>query len=403
MITLFSGEFTLVPEAMDASHNWCTHNCGYCFANLNKPDRKINVNALFRQITNYKNQINPVAFMLQHDMVVTVSNKTDPFAKSNDQISIPMLELFDDYKIKYSLQTRGGDLIGKYLDKSPQKKVFYVSITHSTDDTRKLTESGAPSIESRWELIDELIKRGHDVIVAYNPFWHVWLDIDIELKKLDGRKVHGIVMQKLHINNMQYSAMTDRYKKVFIDIFNETKTRKRREESVNNEYYKLFYNKLRCAGFKVKGYSETNMDNVYSIYADVYGVKSCFKTMDDFYIWCKNNKKNNDEVYFKDYYNFFSSDLPFKDKEFYISSYFRGIKTIDKNSSHSEKNKGFIKDVLAVYWNDFSYKRHPTMSSYFSLLTENKKQRVLDYYGNNIYVFNSEKNTNFITEFSNQI
>ena len=37
MITLFAGEFMLVPEALDVSHNWCSHNCGYCFANLNKP------------------------------------------------------------------------------------------------------------------------------------------------------------------------------------------------------------------------------------------------------------------------------------------------------------------------------------------------------------------------------
>ena len=56
MITLFAGEFMLVPEALDVSHNWCSHNCGYCFANLNKPDRRIDPQKLFNQITNFRHQ-----------------------------------------------------------------------------------------------------------------------------------------------------------------------------------------------------------------------------------------------------------------------------------------------------------------------------------------------------------
>ncbi len=402
MITLFSGEFTLVPEALDVSHNWCTHNCGYCFANNNKPDRRISTQHLFNQITNFHKQKNEVAFMLQHGMTVTASNKTDPFAKSNNQIAVPMFELFDEYKIKYSLQTRGGDGVDKIIQTSP--KVWYVSITHTSDETRKKTESGATSIEYRWELVKELIKNNHKVIVAYNPFWHEWIDIDAEIKKIKDHKIEGVVIQKMHLNNLQYGNMTDRYKEVFKEIFEQTKNKFRRVGSENEKHFNIFYERLRQNGIKVKSYSHSNNDNLYSIYADVYGKKSTFRTTEDFIGWCYENKKDGDEVYFYEWYDFFTKDLPFKDKEFNIQTFFRSIKTIDRTQTIKYPNKGSIMDVLTHYWNDLTLKRHLTMSTYFSLLVDdkNKSQRLVDYYRNNIVVFNRNKHTSFTTSLSNQ-
>ena len=326
MITLFAGEFMLVPEALDVSHNWCSHNCGYCFANLNKPDRRIDPQKLFNQITNFRHQKNEVAMMLQHDMVVTASNKTDPFAKTNEQISLPMFELFEDYGIKHSIQTRGGSRIYEYLDMIKSTKVFYISITHTSDETRKNTEVGSPTIESRRELVDELLRRENKVIVAYNPFWHEWINIDKEIENCTSRNLSGVVLQKMHINNLQYSNMTPRYKEVFKDIYDKTKSSKSRLINENHTHYTLFYNTLRENGVKVKGYSETNFDNIYSVYADVYGKNSTFRTKEDFYVWCLENKKDGDEVRFKEFYDFFSEDLPFKDKEINLTPFFVQLK-----------------------------------------------------------------------------
>lgn len=405
MITLFAGEFMLVPEALDVSHNWCSHNCGYCFANLNKPDRRIDPQKLFNQITNFRHQKNEVAMMLQHDMVVTASNKTDPFAKTNEQISLPMFELFEDYGIKHSIQTRGGSRIYEYLDMIKSTKVFYISITHTSDETRKNTEVGSPTIESRWELVDELLRRENKVIVAYNPFWHEWINIDKEIENCTSRNLSGVVLQKMHINNLQYSNMTPRYKEVFKDIYDKSKSSKSRLINENHTHYTLFYNTLRENGVKVKGYSETNFDNIYSVYADVYGKNSTFRTKEDFYVWCLENKKDGDEVRFKEFYDFFSKDLPFKDKEINLTPFFRSVKTIDKSADTYTKKKGFLRDVIEVFWNDWTYKRHLTMSRNYSILLEThrgQKYRLVDENNNLIYVFHKEKQEHVGTEYSNQ-
>ena len=70
------------------------------------------------------------------------------------------------------------------------------------------------------------------------------------------------------------------------------------------------------------------------------------------------------------------------------------------------KTKGYFRDVLEIYWNDWSYKRHLTMSRHFSILLEkykNETYRLTDKNNNLIYVFNKDKSPNVGTYISNQL
>src|SRR6266571_9390 len=77
-------------------------------------------------------------------------------------VIIPIMEMMTNMGIPIMIQTRGGRGIDDVLSFLP-KSMWYISIPILDDDIRKQVEPAAPSIESRFQLIDKLKAAGHEV------------------------------------------------------------------------------------------------------------------------------------------------------------------------------------------------------------------------------------------------
>jgi len=208
------GEFLIMPAAMEYSLNFCSHACSYCFANLNKPDRKGSAKTAINQIRDMGHRGTLADTLLREKYPVVISNKSDPFSKSNHAEVIPVIEMLCERDVPVNIQTKGGEGwegVAKMLKPS----VWYVSIGFTDDAMRKKVEPAAPSLESRWEMIEMLGVMGHHVIIGINPCDPEWFaDPEPFVDRMAATKgVHGAWIEVLHFNPKQIAVMPERSKK----------------------------------------------------------------------------------------------------------------------------------------------------------------------------------------------
>ena len=91
MIVPYWGEFLVTPAPLELSLNYCSNACGYCFANLNEPDRRADMQALMRLLADYHDRSTYVAALLKAGYPTVVSNRTDPFANTNYRQTLAVL------------------------------------------------------------------------------------------------------------------------------------------------------------------------------------------------------------------------------------------------------------------------------------------------------------------------
>ena len=146
-----------------------------------------------RLLSDYQNRNTLEATLLKQCYPVLLSNRVDPFANSNWFQSLPVIEAMTDLGIPIAFQTKGGKGIDDVLDMvSPS--AWYVSIAMLDDSIRQRIEPGAPTIESRFELLEKLVDRGHVPTVGLNPWVPEWCplsDVEKILERLQGIGVKG--------------------------------------------------------------------------------------------------------------------------------------------------------------------------------------------------------------------
>lgn len=387
MITPFFGELFRYPVPLELSHNYCSNKCGYCFANLNTPDRTANVSGTMNQLANINSRKDIVSFLLQNKMSICLSNKTDPFAQSNYQIAKPQIDILNELNIPIAYHTRGG----KNLDISEIKPtLFYISICHTDDEVRKKTEPGATSIQYRWELAKELVKKGHEVVIACNPYVTEWIDEDIYIQNLKDANIKYVIAQPIHLNNDQLLNMDSR------EVF-ELKNVVKESMKKNNKYQTgctNFINRLLSLGFTV--YDTQNFNNTNIMDAWHNGLKGgTFKTYYDFYHWCLLNKKDNEAVFFDEFYNFIKPDIFDSDKEYSIYQY---ITSIDRRyrktrlTGLSINRSLTFKELARTIWNDNRFPNNISRINQFAIVGELKDKKLyteVDEDKNLIMCFNS--------------
>ena len=67
------------------------------------------------------------------------------------------------------INTRGGYGWQEANEKIKTFMLWYVSVPYSDDEVRKLYEPAAPSLDERFEMVKEIIKK-HKVMIGINPF-----------------------------------------------------------------------------------------------------------------------------------------------------------------------------------------------------------------------------------------
>jgi DNA repair photolyase len=212
MINPFWGEFLVSPIPLEMNMNYCSHKCGYCFANLNKPDRTMDVKSTSRLLAHYWERDTYTAKLLKAGYPVLISNVSDPFANSNYRQSVPLMDTMSEMGIPIAIQTKGGRGIGDCLKFLPIS-TWYISISTWDEQVRERIEPGAPPIHERIRLIYDLVDRGHEVVVGINPAVPEWLPddhISELLGSIQDAGASGVWVERLHLNANQEKQLSER-------------------------------------------------------------------------------------------------------------------------------------------------------------------------------------------------
>jgi len=209
MLDPYWGEFLVSPYPLELSLNSCSHGCSYCFANLNDTlDTEDPIRTL-RLLADYPNRKTLAARLLQDGYPVLVSNRMDPFSRSNCQQIIPILRIMTEAGIPVTIQTKGGYGEDETLDFLPPS-VWYVSLSMLDDTLRERIEPGAPSVQHRLDLMSRLADKGHIVLWGYNPMVPEWYpEPEPLVDAVVDAGAMGVWMELLHLNIRQRRNMSE--------------------------------------------------------------------------------------------------------------------------------------------------------------------------------------------------
>lgn len=212
MITTFDGEFLVHPIPLEMSMNACSHGCSYCFANLRNSGRTFKAREFNSQMNRFYDGATFTARKLRQGWPVVLSNLTDPFSDNNEAFTEAVLAQFEAKGIPVFFQTKTGKNMLKLID-GMKPTGFYVTITCFDDGDSRLVEPGAPVTSERVAAIGELLKRGHAVMVGFNPLVKEWMDegqLDAMVERLKGMGVKGFYFQKLNVKKNSVELLRKR-------------------------------------------------------------------------------------------------------------------------------------------------------------------------------------------------
>ena len=209
-LRVYTGEYLKGPTLLHFGGNWCSHNCQYCFANLNKPDRASGVNDIARIYKWYDTGSSSMEFeLMKAGHPVMMSNDSDPCSKTNWAVFSAVHDASRALGFNMSFQTRGGmdEAEARIVNQRPT--MVYVSLTTDNEDIRKKYEPGAPSHAQRMAFIKRLKAAGHHVVIGANPLVPAWWnDLRGCFSELRDMGVAHIWHQPMHMSHLQVAAMT---------------------------------------------------------------------------------------------------------------------------------------------------------------------------------------------------
>lgn len=295
-LSVYFGEMLISPIPLELSFNYCSHGCRFCFANLNKPERTADIKATMRMLRDYMERESFEAQLLREGYPVVVSNRVDPFAHSNYQQAVPVLRVMTELGIPVAIQTRGGRGINEALE-FLKPSVWYVSISTLDEDLRKRLEPGAPTIESRFALMEQLVSRGHRVVLGCNPAVPEWLPDPAALfGRAKSAGAEGSWVEILHFNYKQVANMSDRDRE-YISADLIARSQKRNADEKDWEHFERARNEACEAGLAVFSMGQPNASEFFRPYRETY--PKTFPVIQDFvnHAW----EKRYDEMFFEDF------------------------------------------------------------------------------------------------------
>lgn len=296
---------------LEISLNWCTHNCAYCFANLNDPDRASDVQSAIRSIKQRHERDTYEAFLLREGYPVVLSNKVDPFAVSNEDAALELIKVMSEEGIPFTLQTKGGRKIDEALAIIGDKPiVWYISLATLDEDVLKKVEPGAPSAAQRLLLIEKIINRGHKVCVGINPVVPEWISIPSALTdKLSDLGVSGVWVQPMHLSKNQLGRMPERGQTALGEkvVADARKSRTKLSPDVI-EALKQTREAAIASGLEVYDSGQHQRSDYFKPYEELYPKR--FPLMQEFTNHCHDTKQAGDWIYFAEFLDFFGDRLP---------------------------------------------------------------------------------------------
>jgi len=370
MFTPYYGELLTSPTPVEISGNFCSNHCSYCFANLNKPDRRIDVDAAFRFIDDLKNRTTWTAELVCMGYPVLISNKSDPFSASNSRLFLPLMKLMADRGIPVSIQTKGGESAFAALSFMPRSH-WYLSIAYSDDAVRKRIEPGAPSIELRFELVKELLRMGHKVSVAVNPIVEEWEPHPERLiDSLASLGVKNFWIETLHLNNNQTRNMPQRDKDA-IGV-NVIKRVFRKSDVGRYAFFKRTINHVRNVGLNAYCINYPYATDYFTEQEQVY--KKVFPTMQGFLNFLIKHA-GTAKITFDDYCGYFLPKLPQTNRN--LMDYIGASSPLAKRHIKQNRLHGW-KPLLAAFWKLDKLRWHPYRNRAFDYVVDGNGEPIIE-------------------------
>jgi DNA repair photolyase len=381
MIQEFFGEFMFHPAPLELSGNTCSHNCCYCFANIRKQSRYLDLKAVIRQI-NKQNIVTYKDNLIKEGYPICISNKTDPFSDTNYIQTLALAKELTKIKNGIFIQTKGGNGIDEFIKITKEKKVaFYITITTLNETIRKRIEPNAPTTEERFQLAQNLKELGYLVVIAINPILEEWMslkDIYVLLDRLKKIGINHICLEALHLNKREVSIFSEYRKK----SFNQSEI----DYSVNPKTFQTYVKKviplIQKEGFEVMKlgmpFKTHFFDEIRKLYTHI------FPNQLDIINFAHDNGTG--------LYSFDSFYEKSVDNKLFFEKEFKQVNTyILKNNIHvwaecEEAKKVFsLKEVLRFLWNNNKMPASLQRNQAFRTVVVDKE--VLKDKNNNIYLY----------------
>lgn len=365
---VYAGEFLVNPVPLELSGNWCSHNCAYCFANLNKPDRWADLPTTMRLLSNYQDRKSLEAQYLRWGLPTLISNRVDPFAVTNDAQLLPIMELMADLGLPMAFQTKGGRNIDQALKFLPPS-AWYISIPFNDSKKARTIEPGAPSIEDRIELCAKLRSLGHKVNVGINPCVPEWLpDPEKLIGQLKQAGVHGVWVEILHLSRDQDKNLSDKGRQALTpELVEKSKSRKASARDPEKAFADHVCKLARDAGLHPYTMNQHEKTRYWDEYRDIYPV--LFPTIQDFVNDCHDQLKAGDFITRDGFLDYFLPLLPEGRHSFgrYIAMNRKAMKEIGKASF---TNNLTAEELLQYAWDFPEVKFGPSNNFAFSYALE---------------------------------
>jgi DNA repair photolyase len=383
MITDFIGEFMFHPAPLEFSGNTCSHGCRYCFANLRKSERIIDLKAIIKQC-NKKEVKTYQDALIKEGYPICMSNKTDPFSKSNYISTIALGYELNKLKNGLFIQTKGGAGIDEFLKAIEYKKdiVWYITITTLNEAIRKRIEPNAPTSQERFDLAKKLKGLGYLVIIALNPVLEQWMpenDLKIYMQKCKDLNIKHICIEPLHLNKNESSKI-------------KGLTQDEISYALNQKAYSYQnYAKHIIPIVKQNGFHVVKVGNaLYSeFFYDIRKVFThIFPNQYDFINYCHNEIKKG-IVTFDEFYKVSVDNKPFFEREFkYVNKYILRSNIHEWAKTKEAKQIYTLKGVLQFIWNNTKIQSSLTRSKAFRIVVDENNNPIFDKKNNLSLYFN---------------
>lgn len=370
MIDEFIGEFMFHPAPLEISGNTCSHNCCYCFANIRKEARYLNLKSFINQM-NKKECTTFKDYLIKEGYPICLSNKTDPFSETNYIATIAMMHEFAKIKNGLFIQTKGGKGIDETLEILKNKKniVWYITITTINEETRKRIEPNAPTTEERLMLAKKLKDAGYLVIIAINPILEQWMpekDLDIFLGMVNEIGIKHICTEALHLNPKEVESFSQARK----NHFEQSEI----DYAVDRKNFQLYVKKvipyIQSKGFHVMKLGMPFKTDFFKDIRKAFG--KIYPNQYDIINYAHEKGKG---VYtFDDFYSVTVDNKPFFETPFkQVNAYIVKANIHEWAKDEDAKKIFTLKEVLRYIWNNGKIKSSMQRNQAFRVLVEEEE------------------------------
>jgi DNA repair photolyase len=370
MIQNFVGEFLFNPCPLELSMGVCTNGCHYCFACNRGYKPWSGIESVKRQIRRAEKSDTNVSKLIKQRYPVVLSNRSDPFCKSNQVDTVELVKFLDAIGVPVFFQTKGGELVDMVSSRC-KKTLWYFTVSFWDDEKRKRIEPFAPSINERISQIRSVISSGHRVVVGITPMTEQWLPVNefsILCDKLKTIGVDGVYLQGYHMSSSH--KLTEKAKAAMSDVLSDANHRMATDSQF--EYYQRCTKYLDGIGLCYYGAGQWRPSDFMESFRDVF--ENTFPVTMDFIKWVWDSKKTGDYVSFEEYWDVIGCMLP--DGMWRARDY---IYAVARNLG----GKNFtdymtFKDYLKIVWSDDRHLQSPVRYRLFAFDGIDRDKRKFD-------------------------